>query len=86
MRPLTLAFIGWCDLIADFTFQMPDRPSLVQNLIWPCRDLAPNLPKLNRLIEFWQMNLDGKLVKVVVAVSDIYDPRKTVFAQEEISF
>ena len=67
-------------LIAEITYQMPDHPSLVQEFIWQEYDIAPEYPRLTRFLGFWQRNLDGKLVRVRVAVRGLIAPTDFEFA------
>lgn len=43
----------------DVTFRRPDRPVLLQNLIWQEYDLYPWFPVMSAFIEYWVLHLDS---------------------------
>lgn len=61
-------------LTAEITYRMPDHPSLVQEFIWQNYDIAPKFPRLTRFLDYWQINIEGKLVKVRIAVRGLISP------------
>ena len=59
---------------AEILYHMPDHPSLLQSFIWQDLDMAPHYPVLNRFLDFWQRNLDGKLHSVKLATKGLVAP------------
>lgn len=51
---------------AEILYHMPDHPRLLQSYVWQEYDLAPKFPALQRFLDFWQRQLDGKLHSVRV--------------------
>ena len=51
---------------AEIIYRLPDHPDLLQSFIWQKLDVAPDYPELQRFLEFWSRNLDGKLHSVRV--------------------
>ena len=52
---------------AEILYHMPDHPHLLQSFIWQEYDLAPHFPALQKFLDFWTRNLDGRLHSVKVA-------------------
>jgi uncharacterized protein Usg len=59
---------------AEILYRMPDHPSVLQTYIWQDLDLAPKFPILQKFLDFWEKNLDGRLFKVRVAHSNLIRP------------
>lgn len=59
---------------AEIIYHLPDYPELLQSYIWQEYDMAPRFPVLNRFLDFWSHNLDGKLHSVYVASHRIITP------------
>ena len=51
---------------AEIIYRLPDHPDLLQSFIWQKLDVAPDYLELQRFLEFWSRNLDGKLHSVRV--------------------
>lgn len=51
-------------------YRRPDRLWLLQEYIWQEMDLAPDLPRLHKFLDFWRRSLDGPIVSVTVALAD----------------
>ena len=52
---------------AEILYHMPDHPGILQSFIWQHFDLAPEFPELQKFLEFWERNIDGRLHSVKVA-------------------
>ena len=52
---------------AEILYHMPDHPGLLQSYIWQELDLAPRFPGLQRFLQFWARELDGRLHSIRVA-------------------
>lgn len=59
---------------AEILYHMPDHPRLLQSYIWQEYDLAPKFPALNKFLEFWEAQLDGKLHSVRVMSARLVSP------------
>jgi uncharacterized protein Usg len=59
---------------AEILYRMPDHPSVLQTYVWQDLDLAPKFPILQKFLDFWEKNLDGRLFKVRVAHSALIRP------------
>ena len=59
---------------AEILYHLPDHPAVLQTFIWQEFDLAPKFPILNRFLQFWEQNLEGKLHSVRVAARGLISP------------
>jgi len=59
---------------AEILYHMPDYPDFLQTYVWQELDLAPRYPKLEKFLNYWESNLDGKLHSVRVAGKKIISP------------
>lgn len=55
---------GYGLTLAEITYRLPDYRSVLNVFIWQAYDLAPEYPKLNGFIEFWEKNIAGPLHSV----------------------
>lgn len=68
---------------AEILYHLPDYPDLLQSYIWQEYDLAPKYPVLNKFLDFWSHNLDGKLHSVYVASHKLITPSESRFIRAE---
>ena len=61
---------------AHILYRMPDHPALLQTFIWQKFDLAPEFPELNKFLEFWRGNIEGRLHSVNVKQSSRTAPNR----------
>ena len=61
---------------ANILYRMPDRPALLQTFLWQKYDLAPKFPELEKFLDFWNRELDGKIHSVKVAHAELVTPRE----------
>ena len=61
---------------AEIIYRLPDHPALLQSFIWQKFDLAPEFPELNKFLEFWRNNIEGKLHSVNVKQSSRSAPNR----------
>jgi len=61
---------------AEIVYHLPDHPALLQSFIWQKFDLAPDYPELQRFLEFWSLNIEGKLHSVNVNQSSRSTPNR----------
>jgi uncharacterized protein Usg len=59
---------------AEILYHMPDHPAVLQSYIWQELDLAPKFPELQKFLDFWERNLDGKLHSVRVGSAALITP------------
>ena len=59
---------------AEITYHLPDHPGVLQTFLWQRLDLAPRFPELQKFLDFWVRNLDGKLHSVRVAHAELVSP------------
>jgi len=65
---------------AEILYHLPDHPLVLQTYVWQDLDIAPKFPVLRRFLDFWRLNLDGKLHMVRVASSQLMRPAEFKFA------
>ncbi|HYU11184.1 MAG TPA: Usg family protein, partial [Stellaceae bacterium] len=64
MTAYELQLRGYRLTTAEIVYHLPDHPALLQSFIWQKFDLAPDYPELQRFLEFWSRNIEGKLHSV----------------------
>lgn len=65
---------------AEILYWMPDHRHVLQTFVWQHLDLAPRFPVLEKFLEFWERNLDGKLHRVKVASAALIKPAEFKYA------
>lgn len=73
-RELELMLRDYRLTTAEIYYHFPDYPRLLQSYIWQQLDLAPKFPCLNKFLDFWNRELDGKLHSVKVMHTDLITP------------
>jgi uncharacterized protein Usg len=76
-------FEGYGLTTASILYRMPDFPTMLQTFVWQKYDVAPEFPKLQRFLEFWQRELDGPLYSVTVAHKRLIGPAECRMITEE---
>ena len=59
---------------AEILYHLPDHPNVLQTFVWQDLDLAPRYPTLQRFLDFWSRELEGKLHSVRVASASLITP------------
>ncbi len=59
---------------AEILYRLPDHPALLQTYLWQEYDLCPEFPELNRFLEFWRREIEGRLHSVRVAHCGLIKP------------
>lgn len=59
---------------AEIFYRLPDFPALLQSYLWQNYDLAPKFPELQKFLDFWDRELDGKLHSVKIASCEMIYP------------
>jgi len=85
MDRIELWRLGYRLTTAEILYHLPDHPGLLQAYLWQEFDLAPKFPILKRFLDFWQVNLDGKLHSVKVASTEIITPKDFVFTDADMT-
>ena len=76
MTAFELQLQGYRLTTAEIIYRLPDHPALLQSFIWQKFDLAPDYPELRRFLEFWSVNIEGKLHSVNVRQSSRTGPSR----------
>jgi uncharacterized protein Usg len=67
MSSLQQRLAGYRLTTAEILYHLPDHPRMLQTFIWQDLDIAPRFPVLNKFLNFWEHEIDGKLHSVRVA-------------------
>ena len=59
---------------AEILYHLPDHPRLLQTFVWQDLDIAPRYPVLQKFLDFWNRELDGKVHSVRVASAKLVKP------------
>jgi len=70
---------------AKILYHLPDYPAFLQEYIWQEYDIAPKFPELNRFLQFWSKELDGKLHSVYIASQELITPGDARFYDCEMT-
>ena len=70
---------------AEILYHMPDHPALLQSYVWQQLDLAPHFPMLQKFLDVWTRNIDGKLHSVKVAQTPHITPGRLRYAQVSLN-
>ncbi len=70
---------------AEILYHMPDHPGLLQTYLWQEYDLAPSFPVLQKFLNFWERELDGRLHSVSVASVELIAPNQHLHLGGEFS-
>ncbi len=68
---LGLQLQGYRLATAEILYHLPDHPRLLQTYVWQDYDIAPRFPVLNRFLEFWTGQIEGRLHSVRVTGKEI---------------
>jgi len=70
---------------AEILYHLPDHPALLQSYVWQDMDIAPKFPVLNRFLNFWEKEIEGKLHSVKVASAKLVVPAQFVFCKGQLN-
>jgi uncharacterized protein Usg len=59
---------------AEILYHLPDHPNVLQTFIWQDLDIAPRYPVLNKFLDFWKRDIEGRLHSVRVASAELIKP------------
>lgn len=68
---LALQLQGYRLATAEIFYHLPDHPRFLQTYVWQDYDIAPRFPVLNRFLEFWTRQIEGRLHSVRVTGKEI---------------
>lgn len=68
---LGLQLQGYRLATAEILYHLPDHPRLLQTYVWQDYDIAPRFPVLNRFLDFWTRQIEGRLHSVRVTGKEI---------------
>lgn len=80
-RELNLLLRDYRLTTAEILYHLPDHPVLLQSFVWQQLDLAPKFPILNKFLDFWNRELDGKIHSVQVAHAEFITPAQYKFVR-----
>lgn len=69
---------------AEILYHFPDHPQLLQSYVWQELDVAPKFPVLNKFLDFWDRELDGKIHSVRVDHLRLVQPGDWQFGPNEL--
>ena len=69
----------------EIIYHLPDHPSLLQTYIWQEFDLAPNFPKLQSFLDFWNQSIEGKIHSIRVTQAPSLIPNTIGYGQCSLS-
>jgi uncharacterized protein Usg len=75
-RDLELLLRDYRLTTAEILYHFPDHPRLLQSFVWQELDLAPKFPTLNKFLDFWNRELDGKIHSVTVMHAEFIGPQE----------
>ena len=83
MGDLSLLLDDYRLTTAEIFYRLPDHPDLLQSFLWQNLDQVPYLPRLQRFLDFWDRELDGRLHSVRVAYAGTAHPALWSYADWE---
>ena len=48
-------------------YYRPDYVWLIQEFVWQCRDIVPELPKVHEFLNFWHDEIDATINQINIA-------------------
>ena len=68
----------------DILYWMPDYENILQQFIWQTKDVVPDIPRVHKVLNYWNDNIDAVIseVKVADAIDNSYLPVKEVYTLE----
>ena len=73
---MELQLQGYRLTTAEIIYRLPDHPSVLQTFVWQRYDIAPRYPELNKFLDYWHKEIEGKLHAVYVASNEILGPNR----------
>lgn len=54
-------------VLMDVTYYMPDHAMLLQTFTWQMLDVAPDLPRVQKFLDYWHHNIEAVIKSVEVS-------------------
>lgn len=70
MRDISLLLKGYQITTVEILYYLPDHPKILQTYVWQEYDRSPEFPELNKFLQFWRRELEGKIHSVKVNVQE----------------
>jgi uncharacterized protein Usg len=70
-------------VLALIDFRLPDHPKIIQEFIFQKHDIVPELPELQKFLEFWEREIEGPIKQVRVSYPGLKIPRSIRIADCE---
>ena len=51
-------------------YYRPDHTWLIQEFVWQCRDIVPELPRVHKFLNFWYEEIDATINQINVAYTN----------------
>ncbi len=83
MRELELMLKDYRLTTAEILYHLPDYPSFLQSYVWQEYDIAPRFPALQKFLNFWEHEIEGRLHSVKVCSAQLVRPAELVYASAE---
>ena len=74
---------GYVLTTAEILYHLPDYPEFLQTYIWQDYDLDPKYPALQKFLDFWEKELDGRLHSVRYASNKLIYPNEVHFTDSQ---
>ena len=74
MSEMQSQLAGYRLTTAEILYHMPDHPGLLQTFVWQTLDLAPEYPRIQKFLDFWEREIEGRLHSVRIAGAGIIKP------------
>lgn len=68
---MELQLRGYRLTTAEILYHLPDHPAVLQSFVWQDLDLAPRYPVLQRFLDFWRRDIEGRVHSVRVGCTGI---------------
>lgn len=74
MQELSLLLKDYRLFTMEILYGMPDYPLLVQTFTMQEYDIAPDFPRLNDFLDFWQREIEARIRRVRVTQVGLVQP------------
>ena len=51
----------------DVFYYFPDYPLVIQEFMWQCEDITPEIPRTRKFLKYWEQNIDGLIKEVILS-------------------
>jgi len=60
-----------CLVTTEVLYRLPDYPTLIGLFVWQTYDVVPEIPRVKKFLEFWKLNIEGKIHTVTIGYRPI---------------